>query len=94
MRQIDNFRKVIRHMLNSTVFPKPYTHTPTHTGISQRRVPQIKRMNLFPLPRNLVEHHRPRGSVDDSITWLTTLSLDMSAVPPAIAGAVVGNALA
>jgi hypothetical protein len=28
-------------MLNSTVFPKPYTHTPTHTGISQRRAPQI-----------------------------------------------------
>jgi hypothetical protein len=41
MRQIDIFRKVIRHMLNSTVFPKPYTHTPTHTGISQRRAPQI-----------------------------------------------------
>jgi hypothetical protein len=40
MRQIDIFRKVIRHMLNSTVFPKPYTHTPTHTGISQRRAPQ------------------------------------------------------
>jgi hypothetical protein len=33
MRQIDIFRKVIRHMLNSTVFPKPYTHKPTHTGI-------------------------------------------------------------
>jgi hypothetical protein len=29
-------------MLNSTVFPKPYTHTPTHTGISQRRAPQTK----------------------------------------------------
>jgi hypothetical protein len=41
MRQIDIFRKVIRYMLNSTVFPKPYTHTPTHTGISQRRAPQI-----------------------------------------------------
>jgi hypothetical protein len=40
MRQIDIFRKVIRHMLNSTVFPKPYTHTPTHTGISgvRRRI--------------------------------------------------------
>jgi hypothetical protein len=33
MRQIDIFRKVIiRHMQNSTVFPKPYTHTRTHTG--------------------------------------------------------------
>jgi hypothetical protein len=41
MRKIDIFRKVIRRMLNSTVFPKPYTHTPTHTGISQRRAPQI-----------------------------------------------------
>jgi hypothetical protein len=41
MRQIDIFRKVIRHMLNSTVFPKPYTHTPTLTGISQRRAPQM-----------------------------------------------------
>jgi hypothetical protein len=44
MRQIDIFRKVIRHMLNSTVFPKPYTHIPTHTGISQRRAPQIKKI--------------------------------------------------
>jgi hypothetical protein len=43
MRQIDIFRKVIRHMLNSTVFPKPYTPTPTHTGISQQRALQINR---------------------------------------------------
>jgi hypothetical protein len=42
MRQIDIFRKVIRRIQISTVFPKPYTHTPTNTGISQRRAPQTK----------------------------------------------------
>jgi hypothetical protein len=37
MRQIDIFWKVIRHMLNSTAFPKPYRHRNyTHTQEFQR----------------------------------------------------------
>jgi hypothetical protein len=77
MRQIDIFRKVIRHMLNSTVFPKPYTHTPTHTGISQRRAPQIRNymhileaylnpfaVSILKFPFLLVVHAKP--SIDSS----------------------------
>jgi hypothetical protein len=59
MRQIDIFRKVIRHMLNSTVFPKPYTHTPTHTGISQRRAPQMKGPQIVQRPGNCAFFQRP-----------------------------------
>jgi hypothetical protein len=42
-------------MLNSTVFPKPYMHTPTHTGISQRRAPQIKKYTMYQINSHYVK---------------------------------------
>jgi hypothetical protein len=37
MRQIDIFRKVIRVIQISTVFPKPYTRTPTRTQLNRAK---------------------------------------------------------
>jgi hypothetical protein len=43
MRQIDIFRKVIRHMQISTVFPKPYTRTHKHTHL----LPEVTRVDII-----------------------------------------------
>jgi hypothetical protein len=64
MRQIDIFRKVIRHMLNSTVFPKPYTRTHAHTqelvsGV-RRRLPVLLMIDIGEY-RNLCRSEHPFG---------------------------------